>query len=60
MIDENEEIMIANGYKESLNIKAPSIEQIVGNLSGGNQQKFLGKMVICKAKYSNTDEPTWY
>ena len=39
VVNENEEIQIVKEYKESINIKAPSIEQKVGNLSGGNQQK---------------------
>lgn len=59
VINENEEIKIANGYKESLNIKAPSIEQIVGNLSGGNQQKVaLAKWMIANPKVLILDEPT--
>ncbi len=39
VINENEEIVIASEYKQSLNIKTPSIEQKVRNLSGGNQQR---------------------
>ena len=39
VIDANAEIKVANEYKKSLNIKTPSIQQRVSNLSGGNQQK---------------------
>ena len=47
MINVNEEVKIATEYKNSLYIKAPSLEQIVGKLSGGNQQKVsLRKMVV--------------
>ena len=59
VINENEEILIANDYKSSLNIKAPSIEQKVGNLSGGNQQKVsLAKWMFVKPKLLILDEPT--
>ncbi|MCR5216588.1 MAG: sugar ABC transporter ATP-binding protein [Lachnospiraceae bacterium] len=58
-INENEEIAIANDYKESINIKAPSIEQKVGNLSGGNQQKVqLAKWMFAKPNVLILDEPT--
>lgn len=58
-INENEEINVGNGYKESINIKAPSIEQKVGNLSGGNQQKVqLAKWMFVKPKVLILDEPT--
>jgi putative multiple sugar transport system ATP-binding protein len=58
-INENEEINVANGYKDSINIKAPSIEQKVGNLSGGNQQKVqLAKWMFAKPDVLILDEPT--
>ncbi|MCR5791887.1 MAG: sugar ABC transporter ATP-binding protein [Lachnospiraceae bacterium] len=58
-INENEEIRIANYYKESINIKAPSIEQKVGNLSGGNQQKVqLAKWMFVEPNVLILDEPT--
>ncbi|MBM6616173.1 sugar ABC transporter ATP-binding protein [Bacillus suaedaesalsae] len=59
VINENEEVKIANDYKSSLNIKAPSLEQFVGNLSGGNQQKVsLGKWMFVGPKLLILDEPT--
>jgi len=59
VINENEEIVVATDYKESLNIKTPSIEQKVRNLSGGNQQKVsLGKWLFVKPGVMILDEPT--
>ncbi|HOE35172.1 MAG: sugar ABC transporter ATP-binding protein [Chloroflexi bacterium] len=59
VINENEEIVIASEYKQSLNIKTPSIEQKVRNLSGGNQQKVsLGKWLFVKPGVMILDEPT--
>lgn len=58
-INKNEEINVANSYKDSINIKAPSIEQKVGNLSGGNQQKVqLAKWMFVKPNVLILDEPT--
>ncbi|AOT72614.1 xylose ABC transporter ATP-binding protein [Geosporobacter ferrireducens] len=59
VIDENAEIIKAEGYVSALNIKTPSIEQLVGNLSGGNQQKVvLGKWLMTEPKILILDEPT--
>ena len=58
-INENEEIIMANSYRESINIKAPSILQKVGNLSGGNQQKVqIAKWLFAKPNILILDEPT--
>lgn len=44
---------------ESLRIKTPSIDEIVGQLSGGNQQKVvIGKWVNTDAEIFIFDEPT--
>lgn len=59
IVNNNEEVKAANYYKSSLNIKAPSVEQKVGNLSGGNQQKVsLGKWLFVNPKVLILDEPT--
>ncbi|WP_163192440.1 ATP-binding cassette domain-containing protein [Clostridium thermarum] len=59
VINNNEEVKVANEYKASIGIKAPSIEQKVGNLSGGNQQKVsLAKWLFAKPKILILDEPT--
>jgi putative multiple sugar transport system ATP-binding protein len=59
IINDNDEVNVGNHYKTSLNIKAPTIEQLVGNLSGGNQQKVsLGKWMFVGPKLLILDEPT--
>lgn len=59
VINQNEEVKVANQYKSSMNIKAPSIEQKVGNLSGGNQQKVsFAKWLFVSPKLLILDEPT--
>ncbi len=59
VVDNNAEVKVANEYKTSLNIKTPTVEQKVSNLSGGNQQKVcLGKWLFVKPEVLILDEPT--
>jgi putative multiple sugar transport system ATP-binding protein len=59
VVNSNAEVKIANHYRSTLNIKTPSVEQIVSNLSGGNQQKVsLGKWLFVKPDVLILDEPT--
>jgi putative multiple sugar transport system ATP-binding protein len=59
VVDGNAEIQVANKYKKDLNIKTPTVEQKVSNLSGGNQQKVcLGKWLFVKPNILILDEPT--
>ena len=37
VIDQDKEYAVAEEYKDKLRTKTPSVEQLVGNLSGGNQ-----------------------
>ncbi len=58
-VDENAEVKAANRYRQEMRIKAPSIDQGVGTLSGGNQQKVvLGKWMFTEPDVLILDEPT--
>ncbi|SFF00222.1 allose ABC transporter ATP-binding protein [Paenibacillus algorifonticola] len=59
LINEKQEKKWAEEYKASINIKCASIEQNIGELSGGNQQKVLiGKWLAAGSKLMIFDEPT--
>ena len=59
VLDEDLEIQVANEYREKLHTKCASIEQPVGNLSGGNQQKvLLAKWMFADPEVLILDEPT--
>ena len=58
-IDKKEERNEASRFVKELNIKTPSLDQIVRNLSGGNQQKVvLAKWLLTNSKVMIFDEPT--
>ena len=59
VINGNDEIVAAEEYKKRINIKSNSIEQVVGSLSGGNQQKVvLAKWMLTQPDVLILDEPT--
>ena len=59
VIDKDKEYQIADKYKDKLKTKCPSVEQNVGNLSGGNQQKILlAKWMFADPDILILDEPT--
>jgi ribose transport system ATP-binding protein len=54
-----EEAAVAGRYVQELAIRTPSVDQIVRNLSGGNQQKVvIGKWLYRGSKILFFDEPT--
>ena len=59
VIDVDEEYRVAVDYKEKLTTKCVTVEQKVGNLSGGNQQKvLLAKWMYAEPDILILDEPT--
>lgn len=59
IINNKVELTIAEKYKEELKIVTPDVNKIVGELSGGNQQKVaIGKWLATKCKFFIFDEPT--
>lgn len=59
IIREKEDAAVSDQMIASLQIKTPTREQLVGNLSGGNQQKIvIAKWLNTDAKIFIFDEPT--
>ena len=59
VIDQDKEYEVAVEYVKKLRTKTPSVEQNVGNLSGGNQQKvLLSKWMFADPDVLILDEPT--
>lgn len=59
IIDEEKEGRVTGDFSRKLNVKASSISQNTGNLSGGNQQKVvLAKWIMAGPDILILDEPT--
>ena len=59
LVDRDAEAVRVRGVVDELRIKAQDLEQPVGTLSGGNQQKVvLGKVLLTSPKVLLLDEPT--
>lgn len=59
ILNENKEIEETNKLVDAMHIKTPTVETLVQNLSGGNQQKVVvSKALISKTKIIILDEPT--
>ncbi|MDD9206741.1 sugar ABC transporter ATP-binding protein [Georgenia sp. 10Sc9-8] len=59
VVDREQETVVAERYRKDLSIKTPSVEAIVGQLSGGNQQKVvLSKWIFTDPDVIILDEPT--
>lgn len=58
-LDKKKEVNDINEYIKKINIKTPSKDQLIKNLSGGNQQKVvLAKWLMLSPKVLIIDEPT--
>ena len=59
VVQKKQEKEIVDQYIKELNVKTPSPEQLVKNLSGGNQQKVvLAKALATNCEILIFDEPT--
>ncbi|WP_407665276.1 MULTISPECIES: multiple monosaccharide ABC transporter ATP-binding protein [Microbacterium] len=59
VVDARAEFAVAEDYRKALRIKTPSVEEGVGKLSGGNQQKVvLAKWMFTDPDLLILDEPT--
>ena len=59
VISPPKEVKVANEYRDALAIKTPTVEEGVGKLSGGNQQKVvLAKWMFTDPDLLILDEPT--
>ena len=59
VVNSNDEIVSSEEYMKRIRVKSNSIEQVVGSLSGGNQQKVvLAKWMLTQPDVLILDEPT--
>ena len=58
-VNQREEVVVAEKYRSSMNIKTPTVNEGVAKLSGGNQQKVvLSKWMFTDPQLLILDEPT--
>ncbi|MCM3634802.1 MULTISPECIES: multiple monosaccharide ABC transporter ATP-binding protein [Paenibacillus] len=59
LVNDHQELIEAESFREKMAIKTPSVHQKTGNLSGGNQQKVvLSKWIFTDPELLILDEPT--
>ena len=59
VVDQQSEAVKAEEYRNRINVKTTSVDQTVGSLSGGNQQKVvLAKWMLTQPDVLILDEPT--
>lgn len=59
VLDKAKEDAVAHDYRKRMRIRSASVQQLVGNLSGGNQQKVsLSKWMFSDPEVLILDEPT--
>jgi rhamnose transport system ATP-binding protein len=59
LVKPDEEVATAEHYRQRLSIRTPSVHELVGRLSGGNQQKvMLSKWLNTQPQLLILDEPT--
>jgi putative multiple sugar transport system ATP-binding protein len=59
VLDKRREAKVAEDYRRAMNIRTPTVQQKVVNLSGGNQQKVvLSKWLFTDPQVLILDEPT--